>query len=70
MHMSLSEPRELVMDREAWRAAIQGCKELDTIEQLNWTEPFNQEEKSVGSTYHSNHTWTLILSSKSTPVYL
>ena len=35
MHMSLSEPRELVMDREAWRAAIQGCKELDTIEQLN-----------------------------------
>ena len=24
MDMSLSEPRELVMDREAWRAAIQG----------------------------------------------
>ena len=24
MHMSLGEPRELVMDREAWRAAIHG----------------------------------------------
>ena len=24
MHMSLSELRELVMDREAWRAAIHG----------------------------------------------
>ena len=24
MHMSLSEPREIVMDREAWRAAIHG----------------------------------------------
>ena len=49
MEVNLSELREMVMDREAWRAAIHGVAERphDTTEWLNWTE-LNLSELRIG----------------------
>ena len=35
MDVSVSELRELVMEREAWRVAIHGVTEVDVTERLN-----------------------------------
>ena len=51
MDVSLSEWREMVMDREAWRAAIHGVSksrtQLSNWTELNWTEEMVSQESSL-----------------------
>ena len=51
MDLSLSKLSVLVMDREAWHAAVHELKELDMTKQLNWNEFILIHAPNIPSSY-------------------
>ena len=59
MHMSLSKFRELVMDREAWRAAAHGITKSQTqLSDFTFTSHFHALEKEM-ATHFSGLAWRI-----------